>query len=400
MHTLRAAPSGLVAGFMAALVLGGSAGLVGCVSGGGATKPSGGASSPGASSGAVVSTGEVPYVAWVTPSPLVMPLNVYYDAADAAWEAIGGLGGGSSAARDAQIEDYTAECMLKRGFTYYPESLTSNYAQEAEASLRDSLPIPYLPQTLDETKRVGYGVSRPEHMGVAESPGSEEGLRNTEYRDSLSVAAQREYDLALVGYYDEVSYGDSETVAASCRGQADVLYPPEVGASDEDLDYWSSVVEPLYPPSEAVATADYPQEDLPDGAGPYALERNPEMIELNDQYSQCVKANAVGWDASFVSDTYGPVSAAMIVASDGTAWAGEHGRPYDLQEIPYESRGLVGSQIEIDIAVVDFQCRSEVDYVNTYARIQADSEAQYLADHQAAFDQMLAALENLIAAKS
>jgi hypothetical protein len=257
------------------------------------------------------------------------------------------------------------------------------------------LDIPWLPATLEETQRVGYGVTPPDSSDAG-APGADEDRKNAEYRASLTEAAQREYDLALVGYYDEVSAQDAAALARACRSQAAERHPaPEIPA---EASLWDAAVEPLRAIGGAFSDGGYcdARGDCQPGSGPYAPGSDPRSAELTSEYDECVARAGVGW-TPVAKGIRGLQATATQIGRQGQVWTdwSAEGESVLADTIPEEHRRLVGSKAEVDIAVVDFKCRQETDYVNRQAQIVADSQARYLADHRAAFDQMMADLERL-----
>ena len=114
------------------------------------------------------------------------------------------------------------------------------------------------------------------------------------------------------------------------------------------------------------------------------------LSELTAEYSLCVNQLACGrWPD--VSDATDPLNRAIMIGADGSQWDWPaEGVPFSAEGIPADHLGLVGSQIEIDIAVADIKCRQQTDYVARYAQIVFDAQARYLEDHKAEFDAMLA----------
>ena len=51
---------------------------------------------------------------------------------------------------------------------------------------------------------------------------------------------------------------------------------------------------------------------------------------------------------------------------------------------------LVGAQIEIDVAVADFKCREKTTYVDRYLEILVDLEQQYVDEHKAELEEVVA----------
>jgi hypothetical protein len=84
---------------------------------------------------------------------------------------------------------------------------------------------------------------------------------------------------------------------------------------------------------------------------------------------------------------------AEMTSADGTVFEAPLGQALTNDEIPKDQRSLTASEPELTIAVADFKCREQTNYVNRCARIQADAEQDYLDTHQAEFDQLMALIE-------
>jgi hypothetical protein len=332
-------------------------------------------------------------VKWFTPSPKALPLTPYYEAAD----ALRALGEGTTMAaaiaeRDAAIQDFTAECMKERGFTYYPALADPGIAatEEPMDGGQTKLGIPYLPDSLEEVERVGYGVFSPREAGI--EPDTPEGeLRNAEYRDGLSESAREAYDLALIGYVDVADAQDPDPEA--CMTLASDEYPvPTVSVVYPDF---------LFEPLQAVTEAFEVRVTFPENAppyesyGPYSIRHDPRLDELDGEFSSCVADLADGkWDAG--TDINGPVTAGVRIGPDGSKWDFPPDGEVFEDPVPVEHQSLVGSQIEIDIAVIDFKCRQQTDYVKRYAQIVVDAQNKYLEGHKTELDQMLAQIDRLM----
>jgi hypothetical protein len=252
---------------------------------------------------------------------------------------------------------------------------------------------------LEEVERVGYGITPPQQYSDPEVVEIPELVKNEEYRNKLSESAQREYDMALLGMpyeYREGTY-DPEAQANSCYGRA-MVDLPTLSESDVEL-AWLKIKEPLDAAREAMRVG-YTFDEQNEAVtilGPYAVERDPKFVKLEAEYAECVQAKAEGWNASGVVGIGLPHNIAVNTASDGSQLEPPpEGKSVDITNEPPEYSNLVGSQIEKDIAVVDFKCRQETDYVARHAELVYDAQARYVKDHQAALNQMLIELEQLV----
>ncbi|MDR2114324.1 MAG: hypothetical protein LBO75_03480, partial [Bifidobacteriaceae bacterium] len=325
------------------------------------SKPSGSASA------SVGTKGDIPFAKGFISSPVELPFYRYFEAADAAYEVVSDSPSETERmAESAEFEESVAECMKQRGFTYYPIPPEPFPELEEDYSRHKDLLIPWLPDSLAEVERVGYGITPPEEYSDEDVVLIPEVVKNEEYRSELSASAQQEYDLALLGRsYDYVEgMVDPEAEANSCTGRALASAPPEVAVDTESA--WWNITEPLDAISQAMKV-EYTlnEQGVPETImGTYAVERDPKFVELEVGYAECVKSKATGWDASRVNGIRMMESIAMSTAPDGSQWEWPpEGKVVDTTDVPPEYSYLMGSQAERDIAVVDFKCRQETDYV-------------------------------------
>ncbi|MCL2784832.1 MAG: hypothetical protein FWD55_05235 [Propionibacteriaceae bacterium] len=75
--------------------------------------------------------------------------------------------------------------------------------------------------------------------------------------------------------------------------------------------------------------------------------------------------------------------------ADGTLGDTWYHYEYD-EATPEEERSLLGTQAEVQIALADFDCREESNYLERYLAIQIDLESAFVDQHRAQLDEMLA----------
>lgn len=88
----------------------------------------------------------------------------------------------------------------------------------------------------------------------------------------------------------------------------------------------------------------------------------------------------------------GPMQAyrlAVVTAADGTTDPAH--RDMLTTEIPLDNRYLVGSDVERAIALADVDCRARTGFVDRYVDVLARLQADFVAEHRAALDDLLAA---------
>jgi hypothetical protein len=67
----------------------------------------------------------------------------------------------------------------------------------------------------------------------------------------------------------------------------------------------------------------------------------------------------------------------------------------DFASLPADQQRLIGSDAEIAVAVDDFECRQETNYLETYIGMVRSAQEQFIQDNQTTLDQFMAAVEEL-----
>lgn len=89
-----------------------------------------------------------------------------------------------------------------------------------------------------------------------------------------------------------------------------------------------------------------------------------------------------------------PLSARSLAARtrpDGSVADPDYDAP--AADVPWEERALVGSEYEIAIALADFDCRDEVNYVERLTDVRIDLEQRFVDANGEELDRMLRAFE-------
>jgi hypothetical protein len=311
----------------------------------------------------------------------------------------------AEAQRTADMEDEVARCMSAAGFTYYPVETSEPALDESARALLekevgwlwDRLPVPQLGDTREDVAKHGYGQWEAFDLGLSGArlddgaialgePGPDP---NAEYTATLSEAAFNAYLKALEGVEpagDGTWTGDGLAFSGegdSCRAQAARKFPDPV------------LERPL---------SDYVYQDLVGGMAEisWQVDDDPSTLALDREWAACMLER--GFDASEERGTgdggverisAGPVQAfqlAMRTGADGRV-AAEYGDP----DAPEDQRSLIQSGPEIEIALADFDCRVETDYMNRLIAIQTAMETAFVEENRSALDELLAAIEANIA---
>jgi hypothetical protein len=297
-----------------------------------------------------------------------------------------------------ESEGFVAGCMKEAGFDYFPVEYDPTAPKEVAREAYpqgDVLDIPGLPGTLAETQRVGYGVvSAGEYSGGDEfsEPASD---RNSEYFESLSASARRQYHLALYGVDPD---SDQVLNPDNCGDKAIALYPMPASDGAPSLDTLDIMQRVMGGGQYTVdiTTGDW---TVDKEAEVWELWGSPAYKELSAEYTDCVRrADASGAVALWLGGeevTIGP--AGMLALAVATAADGSVADAWGASQLPEEQASLVGSQAERDVAVLDFKCREETDYANRYAEAVYRVQADYIAAHRAEVEKLEAAMMEYLA---
>jgi hypothetical protein len=369
--------------------------LVGCTGDPGGEPSTTDAASAGTPAPVDVSGTELPTASDTTASPVELPFAPYFDGARAAWLAanVGTDTDTSRAEWFDQVEAFTAECMAKAGFDYkaVPYQAPEPTEEDNPYVDRSALDIQSLPGALEEVERVGYGVDPPAYrVSQADLEGWYD--PNADYVDSLSESGRDAYNNALNGI-DPETY---ETVNPdNCMSLAYDKYPePDTSGPDlsflEPADGMDRLFEVVIDWGSGMIAVD--------PSNPDALISDPALLALNKEYGDCALSNEY---AEYLYpgqiEPSALVGITRITAADGSVRDVSPGASYDPDTLPEDQRFLVGSLAERDIAVVDFKCRQQTDYVNRYAKAVAAAQTKYLSEHQAEVDKMMAQIEDFLA---
>jgi hypothetical protein len=283
--------------------------------------------------------------------------------------------------RHAKFEAFTAECMKEAGFTYHPEEYSPLDASDKRSFDQDWMWIPELPSERADVELHGYGASGDEpffELPSVSEPTTAGTQANLDYVAGLSSDAYAAYYLALVGHEDTVEgfYGEWEL---GCRGEAAIAVP-EVEAPPA-VEYFRTT----YWPVAAEINQLYAS----------GITSDPRIKELNSAWNDCMLGLGVdissqvisGWEGSYLSMPSPSVSflyAQAVETTDGSTT--EPG-------LPGGDGVLRGTPAEAKIALADFDCRVETDYVARYQAIQIEVEQAFVNSRKEILDQMVAYVE-------
>jgi hypothetical protein len=263
--------------------------------------------------------------------------------------------------------------MKGAGFDYEPVPYGGAAVREPNPGLARAgqLLVPHLDVDRANVAIWGYGIDPDDWEEELFTPpgadpeAAEAAARNDAYRASLSAAAQEEYATALAGPADQEgrrSDPSGQGCAAKARSEVpDVALAP--GGTEQFFEAHEAV---LWEMAELTK---------------WDVGMDPRSVRLDQEWAAC--AVGKGLDFSVVlpeGEDGGGTDASMAnrpspaLAIEVAAALGEDGKPIDLDSAdPY----LRAYPAQVEVALIDFDCRQEVDYMNRIMEIQFDLERQF-----------------------
>lgn len=275
-----------------------------------------------------------------------------------------------------QVQDLIVACMSEAGFEYTPEPF---YGDREDAFKDPYAEVWQLQQDDPEAfaREYGYGLTTIDYqrdIGETPDPGDDP---NYAYRESLSPAAQEEYDKALWGDFEAVEEqaGDATTEAVDPGGCSNDAYEQVFGGAESG-------------PGEDQFTELFEEWD----ALYQRIENDPRMDVATMAWLSCMS------DAGYpdLDDLYGGQNAVSERQSELYGWEDEGGGllPAPIEEgegatqaplepvepDPAELDAL--RQFERDIAVADYTCRQEHDVDGVEREVRHEHEEQFIEDNR------------------
>ena len=268
-----------------------------------------------------------------------------------------------AAEEQARVEELVAECMQEQGFEYTPQTFSGGYVSSSD--------VEYEPDDRDWVAQYGYGaVNSP----FNEEPVPEEEYvdPNADYLESLSESEQQAFYEALSGPApdeDELAEDGSyeyDWTTAGCQGAA------QHEVSGEDLSQ-SDEFESLFAAIDEHYTG---------------MASWPGMAELDAEWAACMDAAGHGGHAT-QTDAVNSVYEELNRFYEDVATS-EDGVPTGE---PDQAALDALAEREVELALADLDCREEVDYRDRSTEITREVEEQFIEDHRAELDALVAAAE-------
>jgi hypothetical protein len=276
-----------------------------------------------------------------------------------------------------EIQDLIVACMNDAGFDYTPEQ----FYGDREEDFEDPFAEVWQMQEDDPerfAREYGYGLTTIDYESQAPEttdPAADD--PNYAYRESLSAAAQEEYDQALWGEFEEFEEGETPapTEPTGCQNEAyEQVYGDRSGEEEQFqglFEEWDSLEQRIQDEprmaavkqawSGCMATAGYPGLDTLYAGQDQVSERQSELY---------------GWDEGGEGLLPSPIE-------------GEAEGEGEAEEVPVETPPAPDPaaleelrQFERDIAVADYTCKQEHDVEGVERTVRHELETQFIEDHR------------------
>ena len=271
------------------------------------------------------------------------------------------------AAEQTELENYISTCMSDAGFEYIPRQVEESEFDWASEDMTEDR------ESKEWIAKNGYGMSMTEEPTetVEEAPEDP----NMDYVASLSPSAQTAYNEALYGpdvwstmTEEEIETYEYKWEDAGCQGAAD----HEI-RNGTDL-YSEPEHAPLF---EAMQTLWE------------STSADPRTTELNTKWADCMA------DAGYTEYTSPDDAVTKIMEESNALWENVE---YDEDAAepaagPSDEAMAEVRELELATAMADFTCKEETDYTEGAKKIQIELEEQFVKDHKAELDALVAAVE-------
>ncbi len=275
-------------------------------------------------------------------------------------------------AENLKTEELVAECMVKEGFEYTPNTqnggMVSMDSEDSEG-----------PEwgTVEFAKEYGYGIVNFPGREEAPGPDTEYVDPNQEYIDSLSESEQTAFYEALSGpglseeqwaELEESGEGYSpELSEQGCYGKAQLEIQKETGSAG---DPWQDPeFAELFEAMGAVGSEVYDVENLA-----------PEMVAVNEEWAACM--------APDFSEFTSPMETEMLMYEEYNTLSMPDGETGEYKEPSKKDTDAFAAR-EIKVATADYTCRDQVKFTETQQEIQFAAEQKFVDEHQAELDALL-----------
>lgn len=267
------------------------------------------------------------------------------------------------AEQQRETEELVAQCMQEQGFEYTPDTSSTSFSSGDGDE--------WQPDEREWVAQYGYGVVT---TPFSEEPPPEEEYvdPNGDYVASLSESEQTAFYEALHGPMpdeDELPEDGSfeyDWTTAGCHGAAQHEVAGEDPSQSEEFKPLFEALDRLY-------------SDMASWPG---------MAELDAQWADCMDAAGQGGHAN-------PMQAQDSVYQEMNEIYESVGMSEDGMPTGEPDQAAIDAlgERERELALADLDCREETDYRDRSAEITAEVEQQFIDDHEAELDALVAAAE-------
>ncbi|MCR2786026.1 MULTISPECIES: hypothetical protein [unclassified Microbacterium] len=256
-----------------------------------------------------------------------------------------------------QREELVAQCMTEDGFEYIPAPNTGSISFESD--------MVWEPDSREWVAQYGYGMITYPGQDQPAEPDEEYVDPNQDYVMSLSESEQAAYYEALYGpgvpeeeMAEDGSY-EWDWTTAGCHGWAQHEIDGENPTTSDEHQPLMDAINEFYTD----------------------MQNDPALADLNAEWAACMDEGGYpGFTAQ--TDAQTSISDELNAYYEGqTEWIEDDPKLAELGER------------EIELALVDLDCREKTDFRDKQTKINATLEEEFIADHQAELDAFKAAAE-------
>ncbi len=268
------------------------------------------------------------------------------------------------AEQQRQMEELVAQCMQDEGFEYMPATDSGAYMSTGEDT-------EWKPDDRKWVAQYGYGaVTSP----FSEEPPPEEEFvdPNADYVASLSESEQTAFYEALYGPMpdeEEMSEGgeiEYDWTQAGCQGAAQHEVAGEDPSQSEEFKPLFEAINELY-----MDTASWPG-----------------MAELDAEWATCMEDAGQGGHANPM-EAQNSIHEEMNKVYENVDMSAEPSASGEPDQAAMDAL----AEREVELALADLDCREATDYRDRHAAITREVEQQFIDDHKAELDAMVASVE-------
>jgi hypothetical protein len=267
------------------------------------------------------------------------------------------------AEQQRQTEERVAQCMQEEGFEYTPASDTGTFYSGDDTEWK--------PDDREWVAQYGYGAVK-SPFSEEQTPEEEYVDPNADYVASLSESEQTAFYEALYGptpdeeEIPEDGEFEYDWTQAGCQGAAQHEVAGEDPSQSEEFKPLFDAINELY-----TDTASWPG-----------------MAELDAEWTTCMEDAGHGGHAN-------PMEAQTSIHDEMSEFYENVGMPEDptAPVEPDQAAMDALAEREVELALADLDCREETDYNDRQAEINREVEQQFIDDHKAELDAMIASVE-------